>query len=348
MCRASAIFAAALVAASSLCAQSADTVLNRGVEQFHHGEYAAALDTLQQARKLAPADARVSTFLALTRAALGDCAHSVDELKRQAKQAPDRDLRRLAGLAAVQCLLAGNDFDTLSPILWDLRRDYPNDADVLYESAKVFDKAWNAAIYEMFQKTPASYRVNQLSAEIFEKQGKYADAVAEYRKALAKNPKALNLHFRLGRAILLESHRPEALTQARREFEAELALNPSDSAAEYEVGQTLTAEQKPEAAAGHFQKAIDLSPNFPEALVALAKIRASAKQYGQAIPLLERAVQAQPRMEAAHYALMLAYRDAGRMQDAQREKAELDRLQKLPEGEFTDFLKKLGEKAPKQ
>jgi hypothetical protein len=45
---------------------------------------------------------------------------------------------------------------------------------------------------------------------------------------------------------------------------------------------------------------------------------------------------------------MLAYRNAGRAADAAREQAELDKLQKSPQGEFTDFLKRLGEKAPKQ
>ena len=51
-------------------------------------------------------------------------------------------------------------------------------------------KAWNDAIYRMYQKAPSSYRVDQLSAEVFETQGKYTEAVAEYRKAIAKNPKA--------------------------------------------------------------------------------------------------------------------------------------------------------------
>ena len=41
---------------------------------------------------------------------------------------------------------------------------------------------------------------------------------------------------------------------------------------------------------------------------------------------------------------MLAYRSAGRADDAQREKAELDKMPKPPEGEFTDFLKRLENK----
>jgi tetratricopeptide (TPR) repeat protein len=209
-------------------------------------------------------------------------------------------------------------------------------------------KAWNDVVLRMFQKTPASYRVNQVSAEIFEVQGRYADAVAEYRKAIEKNPEALNLHFRLGRALLMQSHSAEALTRARREFEAELKLNPTDAVAEYEIGRILLVEIKPREAAPRFEHALTLAPDFTEALLAVAKLRAGAKRYDEAIPLLERAVRLEPANESAHYNLMLAYRNAGRAADAQREKAEIDKLQRPPSGEFTEFLKKLGEKAPNQ
>ena len=56
----------------------------------------------------------------------------------------------------------------------------------------------------------------------------------------------------------------------------------------------------------------------------------------------------QPANEAAHYALMMTYRDSGQLEKAKSEKAVLDRLQRPPEGEFTQFLKKLGEKPPPQ
>jgi tetratricopeptide (TPR) repeat protein len=196
----------------------------------------------------------------------------------------------------------------------------------------------------MYQEAPSSFRVNQLSAEVFETQGRYAEAITEYRKAIEKNREALNLHFRLGRALLLESHSPSALEQAQKEFEAELARNPSDAAAEYQIGQILIARQNSDQAAPHFAKAVALSPDFPEALVALGKTHLNAKRYSEAIPLLERAVRVQPNMESAHYALMLAYRNTGNSERALNEKAELDRLQKPPEGEFSEFLKKLGEK----
>jgi hypothetical protein len=43
---------------------------------------------------------------------------------------------------------------------------------------------------------------------------------------------------------------------------------------------------------------------------------------------------------------MMAYRDAGETAKAKAEKATLDKLQRPAEGEFTEFLKKLGEKPP--
>jgi tetratricopeptide (TPR) repeat protein len=227
-----------------------------------------------------------------------------------------------------------------------LEAKYPDDADVLYQAARVHMRAFNDATRRMFEKTPASYRVNQLSGEIFETQNKFAEAAAEYRKAIEKNPRALNLHFRLGRALLLESHSPEAMAKAQKEFEAELALNAEDAAAEFQIGQILDAGGRRDEALGRFQKALELSPDFAEAALAVGRIRVQAKQYAEAIPLLERVVALQPRNETAHYSLMLAYRNSGQMDKARREQQELQKLQHPPEGEFTDFLKRLGEKAP--
>jgi len=185
---------------------------------------------------------------------------------------------------------------------------YPSDADVLYETQRLNTQAWNASLFEMFRKTSGSFRAHQLSAEIFEIQGRYAEAAGEYRKAIEENQVALNLHFRRGRVLLLESHAPGNLAQAR---------------------------------------VAALSPDFPEALEPVAQARMDARQYGAAIARLERVVRLQPDDETAHYRLMMTYRDAGRTADATGEQAALDKLRRAPEGEFTNFLKRLGEKVPK-
>ncbi len=307
----------------------ADDSLNKGIETFHAGRYKEARQYFDKST-----DPEARTWIALAQAGTGNCNEAVPQLATAFTQ--DSSLRKLAGEALMSCIESS------------LKGGYPADADVLYQSARAHMRAWNDAVYQMFQKAPASYRVNQISAEILEIQGKYPDAIAEYRKALGKNPRALDLHFRLGRVLLMDSQGPPALEAARREFEAELALNADDAAAEYEVGQVLLAQGQRADGIQHLERALALRPDFLEALLAIAKLKVNAKSYTEAITLLKRAVVIQPRSEPAHYNLMLAYRNSGDLEAAKREKATLDALQKPPAGEFTEFLKRLGEKPPKQ
>ena len=338
------LICALLVLVSPLCA--AESLTQQGISAFQHGRYVEATRLLQQAVSRDPADEHAREFLALARAASGRCPDAIGELTARFKGSTNPDLARLAGLALVQCLSTGGETDKALAVATQLQAKYPDDADVLYQAARLHMKAFNDVTRRMFEKTPASFRVNQLSAEIFETQNRYSEAAAEYRKAIAKSPQTVNLHFRLGRAILLESHEPEALVQAQKEFEAELALNPGDAAAEFQIGQILNVSGKTPEAGAHFQKALDLSPDFAEAALALGKMRIQARQYAEAIPLLEHVVAVQPANEGAHYNLMLAYRNSGRADKAKQEQQVLEKLQRPPEGEFTDFLKKLGEKTP--
>ena len=314
----------------------AQSTAEQGIRDFHRGDYSAARGHLQSALRSDPNDAQARVFLALTRAGAGECNAVLPDLFKEYTNAASPELKRLTGLALASCLDS------------QLKSDYPSDADVLYQSARRHMKLWNDTLAQMFEKTPASFRVNQISGEVFETQGRWDEAAAEYRKAIAKNPKAIDLHYRLGRVLLLTGKGPEALAAARREFEAELALNGGDAAAEYQIAQILVAEGKREASLPHYERALRLRPAFTEAQIAVGKARLEAKQFDEAIRLLEAAVKQQPGSEAAHYNLMLAYRNAGQMEKARQQKLELDRVRQPPAGEFSDFLKKLGEQGPQQ
>ena len=82
------------------------------------------------------------------------------------------------------------------------------------------------------------------------------------------------------------------------------------------------------------------------AMVALAKIDMQRNESAPALELLEKATAIEPDNEAAHYALLTAYRNTGKLEQAKKQKAILDRLQKPPETQFSDFLKKLDDKTP--
>lgn len=313
-----------------------------GIEKFRQGRYAEARAILEKAVAANPQDTSAEAFLAMAQAASRDCGPA----SRGFDDSAPSSLTKMLGLAAVECTSLTNRGPEAFALLAKLESRFPADPDVLYESAKLHRKAWDTAVTALYVKTPASYRVNQLSGEIFESQGNYREAAAQYTKALEKAPEALNLHFRLGRCLLLDSPSPANLNRARTEFERELKLNPSDAIAEFEVGQVLSALQQPAEALRYYERSLELRPEFADALIAVGRARAQARQYDQAIKLFTKAVTLQPDNEAAHYNLMLAFRNTGRAAEALKQKGELDRIQKPPEGEFTEFLRNLGEKAP--
>jgi tetratricopeptide (TPR) repeat protein len=336
-------FALALLSIGLLAGESARKT---GIAAFKQGRYSVALKELKQAAT-DPNDRVARVFLGLTEAALGECKTALPGLTANADSL-DAAVYRLAGLAAVKCYSVNGNSAAASSLAQHLETRFPNDADVLYTSAKLHMKAFNDVTFAMFERVPASYRVHELSAEIFEVQNRYSDAVAEYRKAIALNPNAPELHFQLGRAILLQSHSREALQEASAEFRSELKVSPEDSASEFQLGQIAQAQGNTADAKTHFARAVSLSPTFVQALIALGKIHLQNRQYREATSALTRATQLQPANESAHYALLTAYRDSGQMDKAKAEKAILDRLQKPPQGEFSDFLKRLGEKPAEQ
>src|SRR2546425_1393128 len=128
-----------------------------------------------------------------------------------------------------------------------------------------------------------------------------------------------SLHYRFGRLLLTAPKTATTADSARREFEEELKLDPSNAGAEYILGELARqARQFPEAVA-HFSRSAELDPQFADAFIGLGKSLVSAGRPSDAIAPLETAVRLQPENAVAHYQLSFAYRRAGRPQDAEKE-----------------------------
>jgi len=81
---------------------------------------------------------------------------------------------------------------------------------------------------------------HQAAAEAYESQGAYSLAVTEYRRVLALEPGRPGVHYRLGRTLLARSYQvtsTEDTTEAAKEFEQELQLDPGNANSAYELGE---------------------------------------------------------------------------------------------------------------
>ncbi len=281
----------------------------------------AGLATAQSAPKPPAADASASTQKGLALAEGGRCREALPILKKSAPQAADKPLKLKAGLATVRCAISLNQIDTaVTTLLW-LNRDFPSDPDVLYVTTHAYSDLSTRAALQLASTAPLSVQAHELNAEALESQAKWDDAAAEYNQILKQRPDLPGIHYRLGRIILSKPPTATTADDARSEFQAELKIDPNNAGAEYVLGELARQAQQWDDAIDHFSRASKLDANFANAFLALGLSLNSAGRYAEAIAPLETEVKLQPANPTGHYQLTIAYRKAGRKEDAEREMA---------------------------
>src|SRR5882762_5424925 len=154
----------------------------------------------------------------------------------------------------------------------------------------------------------------------------YPDAIKWLEKAVEAEPKNKEAWYFLGRAYYTKSSIPEA----RKAFLTVLQLDPRDAKAENNLGLILESEALPDAAMDAYRKAIqwqELSVHPSEQpYLNLGSLLMEQSRTGEAIPLLQKAVELAPEDPAAHYQLGKLYKE---MKAVDRAKAEFDRTAEL-------------------
>ena len=123
----------------------------------------------------------------------------------------------------------------------------------------------------------------------------------------------------------------DAAEQAKKEFQQELEIDPSNAGAEYVLGELAREAQQWDEAVKHFTRAAKLDSSFGDAYLGWGVALVSTKKFSEAVPPLELAVKLEPQNPAAHYNLAVAYTRTGRKQEGEREFAiHRDMVQKNP------------------
>jgi len=252
-------------------------------------------------------------------AAKGQCEEALPLLRKFTRQVTAKDLKYRALMATVRCAMKQRDDRAAADTLLDMKREFPEDPEVLYMTSQFFLGIAEGASQELTVVAPNSYQTRELQAETFESQEKWPEAVAIYRKILEENPKLRGIHYRLGRAALSQPESPTSTQDARKEFEQELAIDPVNAGAEFWLGEIARLDGQGDDAIAHFAAAAKIDPHFGDAFLSLGTALNSAGRYEQAIPQLEHYVKAAPDNLAGHYQLSIAYARTGRKEDAVRE-----------------------------
>src|SRR5215207_4159118 len=284
---------AAFEAAAPYRPDSADLLVELSIAYFNEGQYQKATEPLLRALAHDPESVPARHMLGKTYFMLGEFGPAAKELEAALKLAPrDYDVAYTLGLA--------------------------------YLKPRQFAPA--KAIYErMVGQLGDRPHLRVLIGRAYRETGYLAEAIEEFRKAAALDPKFPRVHYYLGLTYLLKDGAAR-LDDAAAEFKVELAANPDEYLANYYLGVVYTIERRWDLAVGFLEKASRLKPDDPDPFFYLGQAYQGFEKYGPAVEAFRKAIALSPSFEHndyqvtnAHFRLGQSLIKLGRTGDGEKE-----------------------------
>jgi tetratricopeptide (TPR) repeat protein len=145
--------------------------------------------------------------------------------------------------------------------------------------------------------------------------GMYANLETLWRTTITRNPGCWLAHNNLGTTLL---NKQGNLDEPIQHFERALQLKPDYPEAHVNLGVAQAKQGKLNEAIQHFERALQLKPDYPETHVDLGVVQAAQGRLDEAIRHYERALQLDPDCTEAHNNLGIALAAQGKLNEAIR------------------------------
>jgi predicted Zn-dependent protease len=253
-------------------------------------------------------------------------------VKKAFSQSVDLVLRRLAGLHLQRIYTGlGRDRDAADVAL-RLSGQFADDPEVLYHSGRILANVAYLQTMRLATVAPDSVWLHQAAGEGNESQGLYDAAIREYQAVVAAAPRRPGIRFRIGRVLLARAKDRSStgdLAEARKAFEDELSLDPTNANAAYELGELDRTAGDLESARQRFEQAVTHYPAFEHALVGLGRTLVALDRPAEALRPLQTALKTNPESDVAFYQIAQAYRALGNTAAQERALADFSRVRSL-------------------
>jgi tetratricopeptide (TPR) repeat protein len=210
----------------------------------------------------------------------------------------------------------------------------------LYWKSRCYNRLALAAYLRLFAVDPDSYRAHQVLGDMEDLRGEDSKAIADYEIALAKRPTLPNLHYQIGH-LEWKSYKTE---EARKQFQAELAMNPRHAGALFDLGSTYLREHQADKALVYLKRVYDLDSKYPDLHDFMGIAYSQLNRYAEAEKELKIAAPSD-KDGSVHYQLARVYTALGKPSEAQQEfalsnqllaathRANEERVQRIAEAE---------------
>jgi tetratricopeptide (TPR) repeat protein len=303
-----------------------------GLIYFQQHKFTEAIPPLREALRLKPTLPKVDALLAMSLSELGRYNEALAGVKKAFAQSADAALRRMAGLHLQRIYTGlGRDSDAVDAAL-RMTRLYPDDPEVLYHSGRVFANFAYLQTMKLASVAPDSVWLHQAAGEANESQALYDAAIREYQQVIVAAPRRPGIRFRLGRVLLARAKADPVSTDlaaARKAFEDELTVDPTNANAAYELGEMDRTAGDFQSARQRFEQALSHDAAFDHALVGLGRTLIALERPAEALKPLHAALKINPQSDVAFYQIALAYRALGNDAAQERALADFNRVRSL-------------------
>ena len=302
----------------SLDPNNVEARANLGVLLFFRGDYQKAVPELRAAINLEPKLWKIQSLLGLAEERTSDLANARKDLEASFPLIQEEKLKIEVGLDLVGSYTSDGELDEAASIATQLKKVYPDNPEVLYAAYRTYTDLAGESMLNLSLVAPDSAQMHQLLAHEEIREGNTNAAVAQFRKAIAIDPKLPGAHFELAE-LLNTSEDPAVKKEAEQEYLAALASNKQDEKAICRLAEIAEQKGDFQKAYEQFSKAVALRPSDSDAKLGLVKAMIALNQPAKAQDLLEQTVQLDPTNATAHYRLATFYREQGQMENAKRQ-----------------------------
>lgn len=311
-------FTQATVAAPQL----ADAFLDLGMVQLREGKPEAAQTSLAKAVALNPELPGAHMFLGIAKYQMRDVDAASADLREEIRIQP-QSVEALTWLGIVE-LGAGNPDKAASP-LDQAEALAPKDPNILYLRGRAHSLIAQESYQALYRLDPDSWRVHKALGETYSASRQPEKAVAEFLKAVEKQPSNSDLYESLGD----EYQKLSRFDDAMKAYEQEVKLDPHNGIALYNLGKIDVERGDPQTGVSLLRQAIAAhsspAPSYFYLGLGLAKVGKNE----EAAQWLERSLQNGPSdfiKQSGYYELVRVYQKLNRRQDSQHALEELKKL----------------------
>ena len=310
-------------AALTIIPDRADALSNLGAAYVRLGQYDDAIAQYEAALKPDSTTNTIRLNLALAYYKSARPNQAIPQLKRIVASAPDA---RNAYLVLADCYLQTGQDQELIALLKPREQMFGGDLAYAFllgtallhtgdndEGQKYVDRVFGAG---------ESAEAHLLLGTAHLSRQDYPEAKIELEKAVKLNPNLPTAHSLYGRSLLALGEQDAA----ERAFRDELSFNINDFEANLQLGNMRKSAQKFGEASTYLERATTIRPNDLTARKLLASLRLQTGKVDEAVTMFEAIAKEAPNLVEVHVQLATAYNRLKRKEDADREKAIVDRL----------------------